>query len=243
VKLVQSNIWCGKLKYQLIDFMAAEQPDIVCMQEVNDLPGPPGPLFASLKELQAAGKFTASHMAPTCSYKYMNRKLHHGNAILSKLPIISSDILFTHGAYKDDYDRVTDDNNARNLEHVVLEAASGRLHVLNYHGYHDKASKDGSPLTLEHARKIVDYIKPLEGPVILTGDFNLVPQTESIAVIDDLLTNLSTKYRLENTYTHLSIHKAVCDYIFVNDLVKVKNFYAADVLISDHKALILEFDL
>lgn len=243
MKLVQSNIWCGKLKHQLIDFIQAEQFDIVCMQEVNDLSGSSGALFATLDELQAAGKFDNSHIAPTYSYNYMNRKLSHGNAILSKIPFLDTDALFTHGAYKDNFDWMSDDNNVRNMEHAVIDVAGGQLHILNYHGYHISPSKSGTPQTVGHMRKIVDYISKLDGSIILTGDFNLAPESESIAVIDSLLTNLSTNNGLENTYTQLSSHQVVCDYIFVNDQVKVTDFFASDALISDHKPLILEFDI
>jgi endonuclease/exonuclease/phosphatase family metal-dependent hydrolase len=244
LRLIQSNIWCGKLKHRLIDFVAAERPDIICMQDVNDLPGPPGPLFASLEELRAAGQFTASDLAATYSYNYMNRQLNYGNAVLARLPVVSHDSLFTNGAYKAGYDRVTDDNNARVLQRVTLAApGGGQFHVLNYHGYHDHASKGGGPITLQHTRVIADYIKQLEGPVILAGDFNLAPETESIAVLDAVLTNLSTKHGLTNTYNRLNNQQVVCDYIFVNDLVKVNHFNAADPLISDHLPLFLDFDV
>ncbi|MGH7194602.1 MAG: hypothetical protein ACREJM_13880 [Candidatus Saccharimonadales bacterium] len=36
MKIIQLNIWQGKLGKPIIDYLNAEKPDFVCMQEVND---------------------------------------------------------------------------------------------------------------------------------------------------------------------------------------------------------------
>jgi len=90
-------------------------------------------------------------------------------------------------------------------------------------------------------KELVQYIKKLEGAVILTGDFNLAPHSKSLEQLNKMLSNLSVKANLDTTRNQLTYKKEVCDYIFVNDQVKVKSFEASDELVSDHKALILEF--
>jgi endonuclease/exonuclease/phosphatase family metal-dependent hydrolase len=55
--------------------------------------------------------------------------------------------------------------------------------------------------------------------------------------------NLSAKYRIKSTFNQFNSNDVVCDYIFVNDFVKVRNFKVSNELVSDHKALILEFDI
>lgn len=243
MKLIQLNIWGGKLKFQILDFLTAEQPDIVCMQEVNDLPGPAGALFATLDEIKQAGNFEDLAMSPVCSYAYMNRQSLYGNATLSRLPIIDFRTVFTNGQYKDGFDATTDDDNSRNFQHAIIKAGTANIHVLNYHGYFVAGSKDGNQETMRQVQLLADYLKSLTGPVILAGDFNLAPTSPSITILDNLLTNLSSQHKLTNTYTQLSIHKVVCDYIFVNDAVKVSKFSASEQLVSDHKALILEFEV
>jgi endonuclease/exonuclease/phosphatase (EEP) superfamily protein YafD len=57
------------------------------------------------------------------------------------------------------------------------------------------------------------------------------------------LTNLPAQFGLQTTRTELTTKTEVCDYIFVNDSVTVNSFGAIDKLASDHKALILEFDI
>ncbi|MDB5170505.1 MAG: hypothetical protein JWO35_199 [Candidatus Saccharibacteria bacterium] len=243
MKLVQSNIWGGKLEFQLLDFFADQQADIACLQEVNDLKGPSGALFATFDEILEIGNFSDSHMAALHSSNYMNRTLHYGNATASKFPIVERHTIFTYGDYKDNFDMVDDETNVRNLQHIVVDVSGKNLHVLNHHGFFIAGSKAGDDETLRQMHMIANYIKQLDGPVILSGDFNLAPNSESMQVFNDLLTDLSSKFGLTSTYAHLSIHNVVCDYILVNNQVTVNNFQMSDDLISDHKALILDFDL
>ena len=131
----------------------------------------------------------------------------------------------------------------RNFVHAVVDLNGQKLNLLTHHGYWIQEHKNGNPETLRQMKQLGEYIDDLDGPVILTGDFNLAPDSESIGLINQRLTNLSTKYKLTTTRTNLTHKKEVCDYIFVSDDVKVKSFKASDEVVSDHKALILEFDV
>jgi endonuclease/exonuclease/phosphatase family metal-dependent hydrolase len=244
MKIIQLNIWGGKLGQQVIDFLTAENPDFVCLQEVNDLKGRSGyKFFATLDEIKKDAGFKHSFMAPTYSARYMERELKYGNAILSKPPIVSTKTVFTNGEYKPRFDVTKDDGNIRNLQVAVVRIDDSPFNILNHHGYHIKGSKAGNDETLRQMRIIADTIATLKGPIILCGDFNLSPDSESIAIINDKLTNLSIKNGLKRTYNQFSVVDTVCDYIFVNDRIKVRDFKMSDELVSDHKALILEFDL
>ncbi|MDB5164518.1 MAG: hypothetical protein JWL89_144 [Candidatus Saccharibacteria bacterium] len=243
MKLVQLNIWGSKLMYQILDFVEEQSPDILCMQEVQAMPGASGNLFATLDEIKQAGQFEEELMSPTQSFNYMRRTVDYGNAILSRYPITASSTTFTSGLCKQDFDLTTDDTNVRNLQHVSPQINGQSVHVLNHHGYYVAESKRGNDETKRQMSIIADYIKTLDGPVILTGDFNLSPDSASIGILNQVLTNLSVEHKLENTYGQLSHHNTVCDYIFVNDLVNVTNFSVSDELVSDHKALILDFEV
>ncbi len=167
MKLIQANIWYGKLKYQLNDFFDELQFDIACMQEVQDIKGPSGDLFASLDELAEHGNFDHKSMAAIQSVNYMNRSMLYGIAILSKFPIKEENSIFTNGGFKDNFDMIDDDGNVRNLQHVVVETPAGNLHVLNHHGFFIAGSKTGGPETVRQMSLIADYINNLSGPVIL----------------------------------------------------------------------------
>ncbi len=243
MKIIQANIWVGKLKFQLTDFFEEQPADIVCMQEVSDLKGSAGPFFATLEDVVEAGNFSDSAMAPVYRANYMNRDMGFGNAVASKFPIVESKTIFTYGGYQEQADELESDMNVRNFQHLVLDVAGKRLNVLNHHGFYVAGSKAGNQETLRQMNIIAEYIKKLDGPIILCGDLNLTPETESMRVFNGLLTNLSAKNNLTSTFTDLNFNNAVSDYILVNDQVTVNSFEMLEVLISDHKALILDFDI
>lgn len=243
MKLIQVNIWCGKLGYPLIDFLNEEQPDIVCMQEVSNLPGHAGPLFTTLDEIMAKTNFTHVASAPVFAYRFMKRMYHFGNAIVSNLPFQDTNVIFTKGSYLEDFDITEDDINIRNFQDVSIKIGKKTLHILNHHGHFVGDSKYGNAETLRQMKILADHIGGLYEPTILCGDFNLAPNSPSIALINDRLTNLPIKYGVSNTYSQLHAFNIVCDYIFVSKDIKVQDFKVSEKLVSDHKALILEFEL
>ncbi len=243
MKLIQLNIWAGRLEKQIAGFLEEQQPDIACLQEAISIKGN-GAIFVGFEALQQCWrKPTHAFHTPMFSFKFMNRIASFGNGIISTLPFTDQEALYTNLEPKEAFDFDMPDYNVRNLQHVRLDIDGKKLHILNHHGHHIPEHKNGDESTMRQMRQIRDYINKLDGSIILTGDFNLSPHSKSLQLINRKLDNLSVKYKLETTRNELTHKKEVCDYIFVNDQVKVKNFVASDALISDHKALILEFDI
>ena len=114
---------------------------------------------------------------------------------------------------------------------------------IQHHGFWVPDHKNGNAETLNQTKIIANYVEALKGPTILTGDFNLIPTSESLEQINKLLINLSVKNKLETTRNDLTFKNEVCDYIFVNNEIKVKNFAMSEQVVSDHNALILEFSV
>lgn len=76
---------------------------------------------------------------------------------------------------------------------LTVRDQDGRLvHLINHHGYHVPGHKKGNDFTLKACQQIVEYATKLEGPVIITGDFNLEPDSESIEVINAHFRNFSS---------------------------------------------------
>lgn len=86
-------------------------------------------------------------------------------------------------------------------------------------------------------------MKTLDGGVVLCGDLNLSPESESVKHLGTLLSNLSVDYSLKTTRSRLTYKNEVCDYIFVNEQIDAKDLSMDETIISDHNALILDFDL
>jgi len=241
MKLIQLNIWGGRLERQVAGFLEKEQPDIACLQEAISIKGN-GAIFVGLETLAELWK-KPTHVfhTPMFSFKFMNRIARFGNAIVSTWPFAYKESVYVNLEHKENFDFDEHDYNVRNFQHVKFDIDGKALHVLNHHGHHIPSHKDGDESTMRQMKELVQYIKKLEGAVILTGDFNLAPHSKSLEQLNKMLSNLSVKANLDTTRNQLTYKKEVCDYIFVNDQVKVKSFEASDELVSDHKALILEF--
>ncbi len=239
MKLLQLNAWGGKLGWQIIDLIKAEQPDIICLQEVNDIDGPRDYLFASFDDIAEAAGLGYRYMSPGDRSRNQKRWLAYGTAILSREPLLGAETIFTLGELNDDFDLALEaDKESRNLQHVQL--ASG-LHIFNHHGLFVPEGKNGNTETDRQMSLVYDQIAAAKGPVIFCGDLNLTPETPAVQRFSNLLTNLSAD--LGSTYNWLSIHKVVCDYIMTSPEVRVQRFAMLDAVVSDHNPLILEFEL
>lgn len=181
--------------------------------------------------------------SPLNSVKFDSRNISFGNVIYSSLPFTKRENIFTHGSYKADFDFDVDDYNIRAQQHASVKVNGKQLHILNHHGHHIDAHKLGDDETMRQTAMIIDYIKQLDGAVILCGDLNLAPESESIKQFDSILQNLSVTQSLETTRSLLTYKKEVCDYIFVNEKVEVKDFSMDQTIISDHNTLILDFEV
>lgn len=242
MKLLQLNMWGGRLQPQILKLVTEENPDILCLQEAIDIQGGNTALFITVEEIKAAIGADYVFTSPVFSFKYMSRKANFGNSIISKYPIKDSQTIFTGKQYIADFDFLNHDANMRNLQRAVVELPdNSELHILNHHGHHIHQHKNGDTETMRQCGIIAEQIKKLNGRLILAGDFNLAPHSESLEQINNLLTNLPLKANLKTTRTQLTYKKEVCDYIFTGDQIKVESFEALDDIVSDHKALIMSF--
>ncbi|MEO5949872.1 MAG: endonuclease/exonuclease/phosphatase family protein [Candidatus Saccharimonadales bacterium] len=243
MKLLQINTWTLRLSFNLSDMIINEAPDIVAFQEIADSKIQIG-LFPSLTEFMDRVKFHHTYFSPVYSFLYMSGSIEFGNAIISNLELLDQNTVFTNLKYKDNFSLQDDDYNVRNFQHVTAKDENGnKFHLINHHGYHVPEHKKGDQFTLKACEQIAKYANSLDGPVIISGDFNLEPGSESLAAIEKSFRNLSTEYKLKTTRNSLTKKTEVCDYIFVNESVHVTDFYLSKVVASDHQGLVLDFTL
>lgn len=171
----------------------------------------------------------------------MKREAQNGLAILSNTSFLTTYNAFTRLEYISNFDILDTDYNVRSLQHVTINYECSPLHVLNHHGHHVPHHKDGDEETMRQCQMIVDYIKKLEGPIVLCGDFNLHPDSKSLDLINKVLINHAKEQGVKTTRNHLTTKTEVCDYIFTSSDIKVKNFAVLDDIVSDHQALTIEF--
>lgn len=170
-----------------------------------------------------------------------------GNEVLSNYSIIQSSNIF----YYKNYSEFTDTTNFRKEDHprafvdVILEVDNKKLQIINVHGIWNE-DKIGDERTIAQSEVIISHVRD-DIPCIITGDFNLLPNTESIQILNKKMVNLIEKYNIQSTRPifndGLDKGDLVCDYIFVNNKVKVNDFNVINSNVSDHFPLTLDFDI
>lgn len=243
MKIMSLNMWQGQLERVLLKHLEKSGVDFACMQEAVQYNGQSLGLISSYHKIGNSLGLSEQFFSKLISSKLGDKELAFGNVIYSNVPFTQTSTVFTRGEYKNDFNFDEDDYNIRAFQHVQLEIDGKKLNLLNHHGHHIDSHKLGDDETMRQVSQIIEFIKHLEGSVILCGDFNLSPESDSIRLIDENLENLSVKYSLKTTRSKLTYKNEVCDYIFVSSDIKVNGFVMDDAIISDHNALILDFHL
>ena len=238
--ILQLNIWGGRLGKQIVDLLKREDADVVCLQEVIEVPGG-DTFFEDIDEIKAKAGYEHCFFSPVFGFKLMRRNAKAGLAVLSRIPFEETNATFTRLEYIDDFDFLDTDYNVRSIQHVTVNNAGRKLHILNHHGHHLREHKNGDEETMRQCRMIVDYMKNLQGPIVLCGDFNLAPESESLEQINAVLINHAKKHGILTTRTPLTHKVETCDYIFTSPDIEIQNFQVLDDIASDHKALTVEF--
>ena len=243
MKILQLNIWGGKLGRNISNLIKREDADVLCLQEVVSAPGGQTFFFEDLEEISEFTGYPHVYHTPSKEFNFMNRKATWGDAILCRQPFQSANSFCTYLEKAENFDFLGDrDYNAgRSLQHVTIENNGKTLHVLNHHGHHLHGHKNGDEETMRQCGLIADYIKELEGQVVLCGDFNLVAESESLEQINQLLVNHVKERGVVTTRTPLTHKTEACDFIFTSPDIEIKDFQVLDDIVSDHKALVVEF--
>jgi endonuclease/exonuclease/phosphatase (EEP) superfamily protein YafD len=137
----------------------------------------------------------------------------------------------------------------RPLQYCHLLAGRQELVVANFHGTPDPPHKLDTPERIEQSRQILDVLADGPPDVILAGDFNLLPEAKSIAMLGHRFRNLVCEFAVPTTRSYLNPHRGTpqeqkfADYVFVSSGVRIQGFVVPDVLISDHLPLILSFSI
>ena len=74
--------------------------------------------------------------------------------------------------------------------------------------------------------------------------WNLLSKAPAMRLFDDLAEDLTATHAVSSTLSQLGkVQDVACDHILVNSLIQVVDFRVLSDLVSDHKALTLEFDV
>lgn len=133
-------------------------------------------------------------------------------------------------------------NHARNIQYATTIADGGPVTVINFHGLWNGNGKTDTKDRLRQSRNILEFAKHIENPLILCGDFNLLPDTESIRILERAgLRNLISEFGVTSTRTSFySKPQKFADYVFISKDIQLKDFKVLPGEVSDHSPLLVE---
>lgn len=260
MKLISLNTWGGKLFEPLIKFIKqySFDIDIFCFQEIYDTASSVkqfhnirANLLVELKQLLPDFQvfYTLEFSGYDSNPDHVDFDLTVGEAIFihKDIKIHSFGKLPISGDKSDTVLKTDFSNLPVTLQSIDFVISNEQFTVCNFHGNAFPGTKLDTKLRLEQSKKISDFLKTKQGAKILVGDFNLLPQTQSIKMLEDNMRNLIKEFNIQRTrskhspFYGKSGFQKFADYTFVSNEVKVKSFEVPKVEISDHLPMILEF--
>ena len=267
MKVVSLNAWGGKLGAPLLAYIVAEAPDVLCLQEVVHTPAASKEwltyrdgahvlpqrtnLFA---ELIAALPGHTAAFCPASQGELWDGEVavpsQFGIAtfVRRSLPVIGQAQGFVHGSYSA---RGYGDHPRPRNAHVVrvFDYEGDRAVTIGHmHGLRDiAAGKADTPERQAQARALSRLVQSVAGPddpVVVCGDFNIGPGSETFAVLGEIgLEDLVQCHGVSSTRTsHYTKPGRFADYMLVNAGVAVRRFsVVSDPEVSDHCPMVLEF--
>lgn len=259
MKLLNRNI-CIKMDNTsgVINFVEEQKADICAFQEaMNGIEENVFDMYKSKNELIKLKEYPFNEFAPLfiadgivkhgIKTRDFGGKAEQGALLLSKYEIKEHYNQFYYNDYKEGFDATyfREKEWCRSVQNAIININGKNIQIINVHALWNK-DKIGDNRTIMQSDFILSKIRN-DIPCIVLGDFNLLPNTESIKMIDEKMINLIKEYNIKSTRPTfddgLDKGNHVCDYIFVNDKVKVNDFKVINNNISDHLPLILDFDI
>ncbi len=240
MKVLSLNIWGGFCKEKLLDFFDKHQDvDIFCLQEVyhnatarvstDDSP-------VTLNILAQIGLVLPNHQIyffPIVDGIYGIAMLVH-----SKMKILAHN---NHMIHHNPSYIGRGPTHSRFLQHLEFEFKNDKMYIINIHGLWNGNGKTDSDARILQSKNIKDYISSMVDSVIVCGDFNLRPDTESMAILNCGMRNLITEYKVFSTRTSLyTKDEKFADYILISPAIKLTHFEVLNDEVSDHAPLLLE---
>jgi endonuclease/exonuclease/phosphatase family metal-dependent hydrolase len=257
MRLVCLNIWGGHEYEPLMKYLLAQSgtTDIFCFQEV--FTGPEGTALGGdirtniLGDLERSLPDFEPLFYPCSEIRDRGRLLPFGVAIFVRKnhAVVSREELFASGAYQE----ITwhEPSPTLGFAGCATVRANGRLYTfMNVHGIAVWPKFD-TPARLAQSRSLRAHFDGAPGIKFLCGDFNLFPDTESVAILARGIRNLTAEFGIAKTRSAIHYAKSlpshdltdtVSDYCFVSPDVQVRSFCVPGIAVSDHLPLEVEFD-
>ncbi len=226
MRIVFLNTWHGNTGVAFEDFIREYAPDtdFFFLQEATD------------RVVSLCRDALPRHEVMTAHREYEGGEIRQATLSTPSARLVSSDVLFL--------DR-TDVGLGLYTEIAVGDTT---LHVVNFHGASQPGDKLDNPERLSASQGIIDFMAGKSGLKIIGGDFNLLPETQSVRMftdagyVDHIKKNGITTTRNRLAWGRYPEHdrQYFADYVFTSPDVVVQRFEVIDNEASDHLPLVLD---
>ena len=264
LRIMGLNGWGGTLSAALDRYLRAEQPDVLCLQEVVHSPVTKAPWLtyrdgdhvlpqrANLfREVCAALPGHRGTFCPAAQGVLWDgdqpvpSQWGLATFVRGDLAVIGQAQGFVHGAFSPD--RYGEHPRSRTAHAVRLfdQEKGWPVTIAHMHGLRDLGGKRDTPERLAQAHRLARLVESVAEPgdrLVVCGDFNVEPDSQTFAVLARLgLRDLVTGRGHSGTRTsHYTKPGRFADYLLVNDAVEVLAFEViAEPEVSDHRPLLL----
>lgn len=242
MKIISLNTWGGGLTSELVQFFIEQhEVDVFCLQEVyRSAEGKETPHSTRNLELVLFEKIAATLSDSHVGYFQPAWQDYYGQAMFVKkhLSVLEEGAVLI-------YENNTPERRGRHsqkMQYVRTEYGGSSLVIANVHGLWTGEGKGDTADRLRQGEIIRDFIQGRSEPVVLVGDFNLNPDTKSLAVAATGLRNLVVEYGVRSTRTRYyeKDETLFADYAFISPQVPLNDFKVLPDVVSDHAPLFLE---
>ncbi len=168
--------------------------------------------------------------------------IEQGNYILSKYPIIAAhnEHYFKHYSLEIDHTNFAKIDHPRSVAMAEIKCNQKSFTLANVHGTYS-TNKVDTPRSLKQSQYLINLKKRVKGPFILAGDFNVIPNTKSIKMLNRHYNNMTKKFGIITTLPGKKI--MAIDNYFINNKIKPIALQTLQTTISDHLPLLFDFEL
>ncbi|MCX6781093.1 MAG: hypothetical protein NT003_03200 [Candidatus Magasanikbacteria bacterium] len=261
MKLISLNTFGGRVFEPLMEWVQREAAttDIFCFQEILDgrhgIENERGWRSNLLEELTAVLPEFNVFFKPTRTQLFechnVSDRIAFGKAMFVKkgFSVEKMGDVFVWGS-PNDYEVQDNLSKPNSFLYTQLVIDGAPLMICNMHGMPFPGDKFDTPERIAQSQKILDFFAHQSGEKIICGDFNLLPETESVKMFEragykDLVKDfkiVSTRGTLcKELHPEFVFRQEYADFTFVSPGISVKKFEVPDAPISDHLPMILEF--
>ncbi|MCC8933782.1 endonuclease/exonuclease/phosphatase family protein [Rhizobium sp. 'Codium 1'] len=264
MKIMCLNGWGGKLHQELTAYVKDVSPDILCLQEVTHSPAAESEwltyrdgdhiLPQRANFFRDVAHVLPDHVSVFCpaaqgtlwdGERAVPSQWGLATFVHSALPVTAQAQGFVHKAFSPHgYGEHPRSRSAHAIR--VYDYEQDRfLCIAHMHGLRDLNGKSDTPdrrLQAERLVELVAHVSEPEDGLIVCGDFNIEPNSETFEILGTLgLVDLVTTRGIRGTRTsHYAKPGRFADYMLVNEHVAVSDFSVVfDPEVSDHCPLVL----